>query len=155
METFETLNAIYEPLCKKSREIAATLRAAGYKVESGFFNNHYIKSDNGFLIEHFPIPVLTIPNVADIGIRTDAIWVEFILSKEKAVELDYSDLAQAYNIEVYGTEGYLHDLYDDDPDLIAEKIQSSGEAQICVTATFDWACDPDKVVELIVLFLSL
>jgi len=151
MDTFNNLNNIYKPLCDKSREISDELKKLGYQIRSGFYNNHYVRDGDGFVVEHFPIPVLSISNVGDIGVDVNSVWVEFVVSKDKAVSLDYPALTQAYKVEVYGADDYLHDFYNTESDLqfVVERIQKSNESKICITVTFDSDCRPKELVDLV------
>ena len=153
-EMFHLLNSIYQPLCEKSQEIKRRLEEAGFSITSGFYNSHYIKCQGEYVREYFPIPVLFVPGIGDIGVDIDTVWVEITLPKEKAVVLDYPVLAGAYSMEVYGTEGYLDDFYSAgaDPCGVAGQISRSTETQICVAFYFNFESGMDELIHIIRLF---
>jgi len=144
------LNEIYKSLCTKSNEICDGFKKAGFKVASGFHNNHYVRNGEGFCIEHYPIPVLGIAGVGDVGIDIDATWMEIVLDKKIAVSLDYPSLARLYSFEVYGSENFLSDFHNEQssPHEIVEKLQACDESQICITFTFPRDCSPDNLIDL-------
>jgi hypothetical protein len=99
---FKQLNTVYKPMCEKSREICEVLQNKGYKISSGFYNKHSKKIDGEFSTEFFPIPVISIENIGDVGIDIDETWLEVVMSKEKAVDFDYSRIGEKYKFELYG-----------------------------------------------------
>ena len=150
----DTLNSIYEPMCKKCTEIREKLESAGLSVSNGFYNNHYVKVKNDFVVEHFPIPVIFIKNIGDIGIDIDSIWFEVKISKDKALLLDYEELINSYNINIYGADDFLNDFYHEkcDSALIKEKIRNSEETFICITFYFEDDVDIDELLKVIKRF---
>jgi len=134
-ETLKLLNSIYKPLCEKSAEISTGFRSKGYAVTNGFYNNHSIRIGDGFTTEIFPIPVVFVEGVGDIGIDIETIWFEVKVSKEKALTLDYHDLESKYNFEIYGMEDYLTDIYNAQLTIpeISDKIRISPESSFCIS----------------------
>ena len=150
-KTFDRLNRIYKPLWEKAVALRQGLKDAGYAASIGFFNNHSIKLGGEFVIEYFPIPVITLEGIGDVGVDLDAICLEVVLSKEKALCLDYRRLAESYRFEVYGVEDYLTDIYNAQIDLadIAANIESSGEARLCVCFHFDFDVEIEGILAAI------
>lgn len=145
------LNDIYEPLCAKSDEVCDCFKKAGYKISVGFYNNHSVRKGEGFFLEHYPIPVIKIMGIGDVGIDIDSVWMEVIITKDEAFLLDYSELARSHSIEIYGVENYLHDFYTfynekADAGKIIDKIRNSEETQICINFTFGADCNPNELV---------
>jgi hypothetical protein len=138
----------------KALDVKDKLIAAGYITELGFYNNHYIKDGNDYAIEHFPIPIITIDGIGDIGIDIGNYWVEIHLDKNKAILLDYPKLTQIYNLEVYGSKDFCFDFYNKqfDPYEVAEKINKSDEALINVIFYFCLGCDTNELIDLIKQF---
>lgn len=134
MDYFDILNSIYEPLCDKSAEISQELKKAGYQVTVQFHNNHSVKRNNAFATEYFPIPVISVEKFGDIGVDIDSIWFEAILPKEKAIKLDYANITNRYRIEIYGSDNFLCDLYNEQIDVskIANNISNSSEMNVCI-----------------------
>ena len=151
---FDELNSIYMPVCEKAAQIKAKLTDAGFSLTLGFYNNHYVRRGDGFEVEHFPIPVISVADVGDIGVDIDSIWVETKLAKERAMLLDYPAMARVYKMEVYGADDFLNDFYNDrtDPRETAQKISSSDETAICVLLYFGLEVRADEIAELIRLF---
>jgi hypothetical protein len=150
------LNKIYKPLCDKFNELKSQLTNLGFEITSGFYNNHYVKRNNEYVVEYFPIPIICITNIGDIGLDTDSIWVEIKQPKEMAISLDYPQLAYIYKMEVYGSENFLVDIYNklDDPYETSEKIKQSDESIICIAFTFKTDIDLNEIIKLIQIFVK-
>ena len=160
-DLFTELNSVYKPLCEKVSQIKNKLIDAGFSAAQGFYNNHYVRRGDGFEAEHFPIPVISVADMGDIdhryidiGVDVDSIWIELKLSKAKAMEMDYPSLSRAYRMEVYGAEDYLNDFCNaqTDPRDAAQKLEASGETEICILIYLDISCDLDEPVQLVKLF---
>lgn len=145
MDYFETLNAVYKPLCDKATEINRELKNEGFQTTLQFHNNHSVKRNNVFITECFPIPVIFIENVGSIGVDIDSIWFEAVLPKEKAISIDYAKITSRYKIEIYGSENFLSDLYSEQIDMsdIIKNISDSSDVNICVLfyLGLDVTCD--------------
>ncbi len=153
---FDRLNSIYSPMWNKAVEIKNKLTSVGYAASLGFFNNHYVKDGSDFAVEYFPIPVITVTEIGDVGIDIDTYWVEIHLDKNDALLLDYPELTQRYNIEVYGAEGFCDDFYNTqtDPCDVVKKINDSSEKQINVAFYLDLNSDTDEIVKIIKHFMK-
>ena len=85
-----------------------TLEKYGFSYSNaGWFNLHSIKYGDDFITEYFPIPVLSVKGVGDIGLSLGHIFIE---SKEKALNLQLNEFND-YKIEIYGVSDYLKDYY--------------------------------------------
>jgi len=133
------LNDIYKPIWERTTNIGRDLQELGYKVTKGFHNNNSIKIDGNFITEFFPIPIITVEGVGDVGIDLDCVWFEVVVPKEKALSLDYTSIAKEYKIEVYGNENYLNDIYNEQISVseIVPAIKASSETNICVLFYFE------------------
>jgi hypothetical protein len=151
---FDQLNSIYKPMWNKALDVKTKLMSAGYITSLGFYNNHYLKDGNDFTVAHFPIPIITIAEIGDIGIDIDNYWVEIHLDKNRAISLDYPKLTKHYNLEVYGSKDFCFDFYNklSDPFEVAEKINKSDETQINVTFYFCLDSDINELVDLVKQF---
>jgi hypothetical protein len=138
----------------KAIEIKNSLFATGYVVSLGFYNNHYVKDGDDFAVEYFPIPIISLDAIGDIGIDIDTCWVEIHLDKSKAVSIDYLELAQRYNFEVYGAEDFCSDFYNKqtDPREVTKKIDASNESLINVTLYLDLDTKTDEIVNAVKQF---
>lgn len=138
MHRFSYLNEIYGTLCEKAKLIKALLDQEGVKYTCGFYNNHYVKKDGAFVAENYPIPVFSAENIGDIGIDIDNVWLEIVLPKEKALELDYAAICGFAGFELYGASDFLTDLYNAEMPLsgICDNIAKSGEREFCLLFSF-------------------
>ena len=137
-----------------ANDIKNKLTSDGYRVSLGFFNNHYVKDGNNYLIEYFPIPIVTVADVGDIGIDISNYWIEIHLDKNRAILLDYVELAQFYNFEVHGSEAFCFDFYTahSDPHKVAERISNCDEELINITFYFDLDTGISELVNIIKRF---
>ena len=104
------LNDIYKSICDRADYIDRELQKLGCTITKGFYNNHSVKIDGRFVAELFPIPVITVKGVGDIGVDLDYVWFEVLLPKEKALLLDYNSIAKEHRFEIYGSYDYLKDI---------------------------------------------
>lgn len=132
MDNMDILNKIYEPICNQCKEMENLLKENGYVCKKGFYNNHSVKDGNGnWIIEYFPIPVVTVGEICDVGINLDLIFIETKMKREKAIKYDFSKLLK-YKFEIYGIEEFLKDFYNDTLDIegIPKRIEISNEKEI-------------------------
>lgn len=128
---FQELNSIYEPLHKSAISICNELKRMNYSVEWGYYGFHSVKYNNEYVTEAFPIPVITVKNICEIGINLDHIFIEGKLKIEDAINFNFT-LLQDYTFEVYGIEDYLNDFYNENLDMagIPSRIMESDEKEI-------------------------
>jgi len=151
LNLFNKLNEIYKPLCERADIISKDFLELGYTIQKGFFNNHSIKSDGSFVTEYFPIPVITVNGVGDIGIDLESVWFEVVLPKEKAIALDYDSIIKSYKIEVYGCQNYLKDVFNEQitiSDIIPGIIDSS-EVEFCILFYLKQCITAGDIIEII------
>lgn len=135
MKTIQQLNDIFEPLHRKFNELKMILKRHGLDYyNAGWYNMHSVKYSDGFIEEYFPIPVLSVEGVGDIGINLDYIFIETNISKGKA-EFLALDRFTEYDIEIYGVEDYLKDYYEPNIEQYSykEKIHKSSEKEFHFT----------------------
>lgn len=145
IERFETLNSIYKPLHERAKSIIDELKKNNYKFEWGYFGQHYIKHNDNWLVEYFPIPVIDVNGICDIGIDLEHIFIEYKMLKQKALNYDFNKLTK-YKFEVYGVENYLNDFYNAEMDLnnIKNRILESEEKEVGISIFLDTeACFDD------------
>lgn len=151
IEIVEQLNNIYEPLHRQFKELKLTLKKHDLSYSSaGWFNMHYIKYNDKFINEFFPIPVLSVKGVGDIGLNLDHIFIETTISKEKALNLQL-DKFNDHNIEIYGVTDYLTDYYQPNLEIevYKEKIQESNEKEFHFTIYLPQGISMDKIINVI------
>jgi len=139
LDLVNQLNSIYKPIWDRADGIGRDLQEQGYTVAKGFYNNHSVKIDGRFVTEFFPIPVITVKGVGDIGVDLDYVWFEIVLPKEKALSLDYHSIAKEYKFEIYGSRDYLKDIYNEQIAIsdIVPCIKDSLETDFCVQFYFE------------------
>ena len=143
----ELLNAVYEPLCVRSKALCAYLKEQGTACTRGFYNLHAVRKGDGFFTEHFPIPVVTAQGLGDFGFELDHVFFEAVLPHEKALCFDFAAFAREYDIEVYGAEDFLTDFYHTGMDIagLHERLLKSEKREVCLCLKF--TCDtPPKAL---------
>lgn len=148
---FQLLNMVYEPIYKYTQDFLKVLTSReGYECKRGFYNNHYIKKDEMWLTEYYPIPVITIKDICDIGFDIDHTFVECKMKREKALGFQW-ELFLDYKFEVYGVEEYLNDFYNENLDIesISSNINDSTEQEIGITFYFGYLENKNYLLELI------
>jgi len=144
------LNDIYKLLCDRADCIVRELLKLGHTIKKGYYNNHSVKIDGSFVTEFFPIPVITIKGVGDIGVDLDHVWFEVLLSKEKAISLDYNSIAKEYRFEIYGSQDYLRDIYNEQIAIsdIVPNIKDSPETYFCVLFYFEQSVAASDIIAI-------
>lgn len=136
------LNEIYRPLHEAGKAALKIIRGLGYEARMVYCNLHETLVDGAYQTEYFPLPEIEIEGVAasaDLGVGLDlSAWLELTLPREKALLLDYADLAARFPIEVYGAEDYLSDFYRAgmDSGAVPALIRRSAEREIHVCFRF-------------------
>ena len=130
---FEQLNSAYGALGRRASALKVAVTESGQSASWNWYAYHSTLIDGEYRVEEFPIPVVTVDGVCDIGFHMDEIFVEFRLRFDQAFGFDFGLLPQPF--EVYGAEDYLHNFYTAgmDPDGIAARIMGSGEQEVCVS----------------------
>lgn len=138
IEKFELLNTIYKPLQERVKSIVYKLKSNNYRCEWGYYGQHYIRHNNNWLEEYFPIPVINVVGVCEIGIDLEHIFIEYKMLKQTALNYDFNRLIK-YKFEVYGVENYLNDFYNTEMDLngINSKILESEEKEVGISIFLD------------------
>ncbi|MDF2871578.1 MAG: hypothetical protein K0R05_3153 [Anaerocolumna sp.] len=154
----DILNRIYEPLSTKAKSLSEYLlheMLEKYPVKYGFYNQHYVRAESDWFMEYYPIPVVTATNFCDIGFDLHHIFVEFFLPRTIVAGLDFNKF-DSYQFEVYGSENYLEDYYNENMSILElkEKLQESLEENIGITIFLPSDTDNLQIIELINLVKS-
>lgn len=154
IDFIDCLNGIYKPLYEKTRFIYDKLKEKGYIVSYGWFNMHSVKHNDKFVIEYYPIPVIKVYNMGDIGIDMDSIFIECTLSKENSLKFDFNELTDKYTVEVYGTDDYMNDYYNKNLDIenLKSRINLSNEKQLKVCVYMNTDVCFDELLEVVSYF---
>lgn len=135
----EELNKVYEPIYTHMKGVLNLLKQGGYHFDWGYFGQHYVKLNNEWVLEYYPIPVITIKDICDVGFDINHTFIEFKLKREHAMKFDFSKL-HLYKFEVYGINDFLIDFYNKNLDvsLISDRIKNSEEQEIGISLFFKY-----------------
>ncbi len=149
----EELNAIYKELEDRAQKIMDSLSSLqnGFDVSYGYYNGHYHKGAAGeYVMDFFPIPVVTITGLCDIEIDLEKISVSTKLSREAALSYEYEKLS-AYEFEVYGVDAYLDDFYvaGNTYAELVRNIENSEEREIGFSFIFSKDADTEEINKVV------
>lgn len=149
---FEILNNIYKPLYDYVKTTVDSLKSCGYKSEWGYYGHHYIRKNNDWALEYFPIPVIRVNGICDIGIDLNHIFIEYNLTKKAAIKYDFEKLKK-YKFEIYGVEEYLDDFYNENMDFegIKSRIDKSEETTIGISIFLNEKTCFEQILEVVKL----
>ena len=137
MDKLKTLNEIYIEINQKKKELIHFLKENGFQYRCGYYNQHSVKVDEEWITEEYPIPVISIEDIGDLGIDINHIFLEIVVTKEQALAFDFEKF-KPYRFEVYGVENFLSDFYNATLPLqdIHERIRISNEDSIGISFFF-------------------
>lgn len=107
-EVHDNLNQIFV----LASEVADYLEKSKVENQLQFIAGNYIKIEESFELQAYPIPVLLIKGKGEIGFNLDGIFFEFVMKKDTALRLDVEGLSKDYNFEVYGVDNPEISFYD-------------------------------------------
>lgn len=133
---FQQLNQVYAPLRGRAIRLTQALSQNGMEAKWGWYANHSVKVDGEYQTEEFPIPVVDVGDLCEIGFNLDDCWLEFQLPRAAALAFDWRRLPEG--VEVYGVENYLMDFYHAGMDRagIAARIAESAEQSVNAALSF-------------------
>lgn len=152
-ELQKEMNAAYDRLEKKQDALAHAFSQREFESESGWFNGHYQKNEDGsFSRDSYPIPVISVKGVCDMEIQFDRIDVSTKLKREKALTYSFDKMAD-YPFEAYGVEDYLGDYYHEGQSIqeLRDNILDSEEKEIGFSFTFSFDAEGEKILEFVTL----
>lgn len=137
MDKLKTLNDIYLEINQKKKELIHFFKDNEFQYRCGYYNQHSVKVNDEWITEEYPIPVISIEQVGDLGIDINHIFLEIVVSREQALVLDFEKF-ELYRFEVYGIENFLNDFYNNTLLLqgIQERIRKSDEESIGISFFF-------------------
>ncbi len=149
----DELNDIYRELENRIHKIVAPFTSLhkGFDFSCGYYSGHYHKNTAGkYVMDFFPIPVVTVKGVCDIEIDLDKVSVSTKLSREVALNYSYEKLS-AYEFEAYGVDGYLDDFYVKGNTYaeVVENIARSKEKEIGFTFLFSGDVDAEVIYKCV------
>lgn len=147
--TWDALNALYEPLYHRLRELHGLLSATGHESKWAYYAFHAARREGLYKTEYFPIPVITVGNTCDIGLEIDHIFVEGMLTRAQALAFDW--LAIKCPFEVYGGEDYTGDFYRPDMSLdgLPQRIAQSSEEVVGLQLILPQDCRDEDILRIV------
>lgn len=152
-ELLNEINTTYYRLEAKQAEIIHTLFHGIFEPESGWYNGHYHRGDNGnWIRESFPIPVIGVKGLCDIEIQFDKISVSAKMQRDTVLSYSFEKFG-GYEMEAYGVEDYLADFYHAGQPLqeMKDTIRSCDEKEIGFSFMFPFEVDGKRIFEFVKL----
>lgn len=147
------INAAYYRLEMKQAEIAHALFHRIFELESGWYNGHYHKGEDGnWFRESYPIPVICVKGFCDIEIQFDKISISTKLKRDVALAYSFEKFS-GYEFEAYGVENYLADFYHAGQTVLEmkENIRTSDEREIGFSFVFPFDIEGKQIREFVKL----
>lgn len=141
----ESVKAIHEHLNQiyiRANNDYKDLLKRRFVCQLEFFKENYLQVDGQYQLQHYPIPIISVNEIGDIGYNLDRIFFEFAFEKEDFLYTDLSYFINHYDsIEIYGGHDCLVDFYQkgDPPEKIRNKVQHSDEQTIMLSVYFEYA----------------
>ncbi|MBQ7875644.1 MAG: hypothetical protein IJ306_10920 [Oscillospiraceae bacterium] len=136
---WENLNRYYEKIYKIAVDIWRDALRYIPDAKLSWYNLHNVKRNGKFEVEFMPFPEVELDfpeKHIDFGVSfMGEVWAEVTFDREYALEhIDFRNIAENREIEVYGAENYTEDFYCEgmDIDALKEKIKASKEEKIAV-----------------------
>lgn len=147
------INAAYYQLEMKQAQIVHALFHRIFDIESGWYNDHYHKGENGnWHRESYPIPVISVKGFCDIEIQFDKISVSTKLKRDVALSYSFEKFS-GYEFEAYGVEDYLADFYHAGQTIqeMKENIHVCDEREIGFSFVFPFDIEGKQIFEFVKL----
>lgn len=147
MDVWEILNAVYEPMFQRVQLLGRKIAVAGYNAKWSWYNLHASRRGEKYLVEFFPIPVISVGTWCDVILELDSICVDAHLTNEQARNFRWNRVPWPF--EVYGLEDYTEDLYRPGMDLdeLPGRIERYGrEVGLAIPLSLD--CRDEVIVEI-------
>lgn len=152
-QLLKEINTAYCRLELKQADIVHALFHRISVLESGWYNGHYHKEDNGnWSSESYPIPVISVKGFCDIEIQFDKISVSTKLKRNYALTYSF-DKFTGYEFEAYGVEDYLADFYHPGQTVqeLKENIRTCNEKEIGFSFSFPFDIEGKQIFEFVKL----
>ncbi len=156
IERLQALNKEYEPLRSHTHRMVKALMQSGYECTWGFFAQHSVRNDNEWFFEHYPIPVITVGNICEIGFDLTQTFVEWKLNREAALAFDFAQF-NSVTFEIYGMADYLNDFYNACQDIrdVHTKIKASDEQEIGISFLFGYLEPVENLMQIVTLLKEI
>ena len=150
------IHTAYQQLEAKKLELTRALRHPAFEIESGWYNGHYQRDNNGeWQRDSYPIPVIGVKGLCDIEVQFESLSVSTKRKRDTALAYSYEKLA-GYDFEAYGVEDYLADYYHAGQTLqdLKDAINCCEETEIGFSFIFSFETDGKQVLEFIKMLQS-
>jgi hypothetical protein len=145
-EIHNTLNKIFV----YANETADFLEHKQIDHQLQYIAGNYIKIDDAYELQAYPMPVILIKGKGEIGFNLDGIYFEFVMKKDTAMRLDIEAFSKDYEFELYGAEDTEQSYYKSgmSRDSFTNGIQKSKEKGFGIAFNFEEAIEPaEKLYE--------
>lgn len=141
-EIHNTLNKIFV----YANETADFLEQNRVDHQLQYIAGNYLKIDDAYELQAYPIPVLLVKGKGEIGFNLDGIYFEFVMKKDTALRLDIEAISKDYEFEIYGVEDTEHAYYKSgmSRDSFKNAIEKSKEKGFGIAFNFDVTIEPSE-----------
>ena len=141
-EIHNTLNKIFV----YANETADFLEQNKVDHQLQYIAGNYLKIDDAYELQAYPIPVLLVKGKGEIGFNLDGIYFEFVMKKDTALRLDIEEFAKDYEFEIYGAEDTEQSYYKSgmSRDSYKKSIQNSKENGFGIAFNFEETIEPSE-----------
>lgn len=87
-----------------ANETAGFLNQEKIDNQLQFIAGNYLKIEDSYELQAYPIPVILVKGKGEIGFNLDGIYFEFVMKKETASRVDVGAFEKDYKFEIYGVE---------------------------------------------------
>ena len=152
----QELNKIYQKALENAEVVCNDFSVCNIKHKVGFYNNHEIKGENGFIKEIYPIPVIScIINNIKIDIGFDVIsttnymgFLELTLRKTEILDFNFNKLKN-FKFEIYGFKNFKDDYYWGNIEKTKLMIKNSKEIKFHIGIDFSSLQELKELLEII------
>lgn len=105
-KSIHTINEAYRSVHERTEKLTTMLAKLDLPVEWRYRSQHYIMVGDEPMFEYYPIPVITVGKVCDIGIDFMRVFVEGKLSTDDVYSINFAELQKYDNFGIF-SEGDL------------------------------------------------
>ena len=152
-ELLKEINIAYNRLEMKHAEITHAFCHRIFELESGWYNGHYHKGEDGnWFRESYPIPVIGIKGICDIEIQFEKISISTKLKRDMALAYSFEKFS-GYEFEAYGVEDYLADFYHAGQTVqeMKDNIHACDEKEIGFSFVVPFDVEGKQIIEFVKL----
>ncbi len=149
----EAMNAAYVALDKRGKDILRLLKVScsSRPLSCGYFAGHYWPvGKEGYQMDQFPIPVVTVEGLCDIEIDLEFTGITAKLSKQALMSLDHA-MFNDIPYTVYGVMDFekIFKGLGETPECLAERIQTSDETAFFYSFLFSADMSQEQILTMI------